>query len=114
MGYSDPQRQRDYLRQWAARRRASWMAGRVCAVCGGERNLSAHHATVSTKSIWTRRAEYRAPILAEAVVLCRRCRMKPGVLESSLATEALEWCPVREVWCDGAAAARRVVERLAA
>lgn len=99
--YTDPERQRTFSREWAARRRAEWMAGRSCAECGSERSLSVHHPTVSMKSIWTRRASYRNPLLAEATVLCRRCRMT---------RDALEWCGATQRWCDGRRRTMRLLE----
>lgn len=103
--YADAERQRTFSREWAAARRAEWMAGRVCADCGTEATLSVHHPSVSMKSIWSRRAEYRTPLLAEAVVWCRRCRMR-----RQAGQETLEWCPVRGVWCDGPERTRRFLE----
>lgn len=94
--YADIERQRTFSREWAAARRAEWMAGKVCADCGSDRFLSVHHQSVSMKSIWSRRASYRLPLLAEAVVWCRRCRMRRQAGE-----EALGWCPAAGVWCDG-------------
>jgi len=91
--YRTPDVERAYKREWVARRRAEWMAAKTCSRCGSDRSLSVHHESVSMKSIWTRRDSYRLPLLAEAFVLCRRCRMAP--------TEALEWCEALGVWCDG-------------
>lgn len=85
--YTDPAVQKTYARKWAARRRAEWMAGKTCSVCGSERSLSVHHDTVSMKAIWSRRDSYRLPLLAEAFVLCRRCRMRRQADE----TETLVW-----------------------
>lgn len=90
--YADVERQRTFSREWAAARRAEWMAGKVCADCGTDKTLSVHHPGVSMKSIWSRCASYRLPLLAEAVVWCRRCRA---------AQDVLEWCPAAGVWCDG-------------
>jgi hypothetical protein len=109
--YLDPERQRQATREWAAARRLEWSAGKVCADCGST-PVQAWHPTVPTKSVWTRRASYREPILAEAVALCRRC-----ATARRLGRTTLEWCPATERWCDGprrTSAVLRAAERLLA
>lgn len=97
MGYADPQAQRDYCRAWVARRRAEWMAGKVCAECGATDKLQPWHPTRPVKGVWTRTASYRAELLAEAVVLCRRHAMK-RITDPSV--EVLVWCPAEGAWTD--------------
>ena len=47
MAYNDPikrrEYQREYQRSWIARRRAEWMMGKVCAICGTCENLEIDH-----------------------------------------------------------------------
>lgn len=100
---SDPELRRAYHREWAAARRAEFMDGKTCANCGSDRSLRVVHPTAKMKSIWSRRASYREPLLAEARVLCASCQMAP---------ERLEWCETSQVWCDGAEATRRLLRRL--
>lgn len=88
MGYADPQAQRDYCRAWVAARRAAWMAGKVCAECGGDVDLRPWHPSRSTKGVWTRNAAYRAELLGECVVLCRRHQCQRDLGGS---VEALVW-----------------------
>lgn len=75
MPYSDPERQREYQREWKARRRAMFTDGVVCGECGGE-PIDWHHRDPSTKidhRIYSWSVPRIEAELANCVPLCRQC-----------------------------------------
>lgn len=83
MPYKDPdvrqQFMRDYQRVWMWRRRLSWiLENGPCRWCGSCDDLSVSFRNPASKtmkvaSIWSRRDEVRAEILADCEVLCTKC-----------------------------------------
>lgn len=68
--------QREYQRNWVARRRRAYLAGKVCARCGATDDLHVHHRDPKQKvhhAIWSWREERRLDELAKCEVLCRPC-----------------------------------------
>lgn len=79
MSYSDPDRQRQYQREWIAKRRAEWFQGRLCVDCGAAEELELHHVDPSKKvthRIWSWRLERRLVEIAKCIVLCRWCHIE--------------------------------------
>lgn len=79
MPYSDPARQAEYQRDWVARRRAEWFAGKKCAWCAAAKQLELDHVDGSKKvshRIWSWSAQRREDELAKCQVLCRQCHVK--------------------------------------
>lgn len=78
MPYKDPDRQREYQRQYVARRRAEYLAGKVCAVCGSTTDLQIDHVDPTLKepslrvrnNIFSWSAKRRAVELAKCQILC--------------------------------------------
>ncbi len=74
--YADPAVQREYQRQYLARRRAEYMADKVCVVCGTDEQLEIHHREPSLKvshRIWSWSRERREAELAKCEVRCMEC-----------------------------------------
>lgn len=82
MPYADPARQREYVRQWIARRRADWMRGKTCVDCGGTRDLEVDHVDPRTKvshRVWSWASERRDAELAKCVVRCHECHVAKSI-----------------------------------
>lgn len=78
MPIKDPEKRREYLRQWMAGRRAAWFEGKSCARCGSTENLELDHIDRSTKvdsHIWSWSEERRSAELAKCQALCRSCHL---------------------------------------
>lgn len=76
MPYADKDKQRDYQRQWAARRRAEFMAGKCCLHCGSEDNLELHHRDPTQKEshrIWTWAKKRIIEEMEKCDILCEDC-----------------------------------------
>lgn len=72
-------RKRTYQRTWLRSRRASYLAGKRCALCGSRGPLELHHADPGAKvshRIWSWRPERRDAELSKCVVLCARCHRR--------------------------------------
>ncbi len=79
MAYKDKQREREYGTAWSAKRRAAWMAGKVCAHCGTKEKLVVDHidpATKVTHKVWNWREDRRLAELAKCQVLCTKCHAR--------------------------------------
>jgi hypothetical protein len=73
MAYATREIQREYQRQWCAKKRADYMAGKSCVVCGSTTNLEVDHIDPQQKvthRIWSWSAERRAAELAKCQILC--------------------------------------------
>lgn len=78
MGYSDPEAQRAYQREWIARRRSEWFASHPCIDCGSTTDLQLDHVDPRVKvshRIWSWRESRRAVELAKCVPRCRPCHV---------------------------------------
>ena len=78
MGYKDPDKQREYQRQWAARRRAAFFDDKSCAWCGSTERLELDHIDPELKvshRIWSWSEARRAEEVAKCQVLCHDCHL---------------------------------------
>ncbi len=78
--------QRAYQRQWIARRRAAWFAGKWCERCWCTTNLELDHLDQDTKisnSIWSWSESRRQAELKKCRVLCKWCHAVRTILQSS-------------------------------
>lgn len=85
MPMATPELQRQYQREWLARRRAEWFAGKRCVHCGSDTHLEIDHIDPATKdpylrrvhtnSFWSWSKERRDVELAKCQVLCHPCHI---------------------------------------
>lgn len=78
------QAKRDYQREWVATRRAAYLHGRSCVLCGSAENLEFDHANPEHKvshRVWSWSRERLEAELAKCVILCRRCHQERHSLE---------------------------------
>ena len=80
MPYRDPGIQREYQRQWMARRRARYveMFGGRCLLCGATEELEFDHRDPALKErevrdLWSRREDVLLAELLKTRLLCRQC-----------------------------------------
>lgn len=77
MAYSNPDRQRRYVRYWIKLRRTQWFAAHgPCKQCGSSEKLELDHIDPSRKrnhNIWSWSDKRRTEELAKCQVLCRLC-----------------------------------------
>jgi 5-methylcytosine-specific restriction endonuclease McrA len=75
--YKDPDRQRQYQREWQAKRRSEWLlANGPCSMCSSWVDLEVHHINPDEKisnSVWSWSEEKRRKELAKCIVLCSEC-----------------------------------------
>ena len=72
-------KKRQYQRDWMARRRGEWFAGKSCDHCGSQENLELNHldrATKITHRVWSWSRERRESELAKCQPLCKSCHKK--------------------------------------
>lgn len=87
MPYADLAQQRKYQREWMARRRAEWLAGKSCAICGSTENLEVDHVDPSAKvehRVWSWTATRREEELAKCQVLCEAHHAEKSLREQLL------------------------------
>lgn len=73
MSYASKEVQREYQRQWAAKNRGAYMAGKSCVECGATQSLEVDHIDPSLKvshRIWSWSAARRSAELAKCQILC--------------------------------------------
>lgn len=77
MPYKDKEKQREYQRQWMARRREEWLeANGPCQFCGSGEDLEVDHIDPEHKvshRVWSWSKERREAELANCRVLCSDC-----------------------------------------
>lgn len=76
MPYRNPDERRQYQREWVARRRAEWFAGKTCWRCGSTDDLQIDHRDPRdkvTNAIWSWATPRRDAELAKCQVLCKPC-----------------------------------------
>ena len=76
---------RNYQRQWMARRRAEFFAGKSCVRCGSCERLELDHIdpkTKTTHAIWSWRYDRRMEEIAKCQVLCHDCHLKKSASEA--------------------------------
>jgi 5-methylcytosine-specific restriction endonuclease McrA len=78
--YADPERQRQFQREWVARNRRSWLAEHgPCCECGSRKNLQVDHVNPAKKvdhKVWSWSPARRKKELAKCQVLCGDCHKK--------------------------------------
>lgn len=82
MGYSDPDAQRKYQREWMAKRRAAYLADKTCVRCGTTKNLQIDHIDRMTKvthRVWSWSEARRLAELAKCQVLCYPCHYTKSI-----------------------------------
>jgi len=73
-----PEAQREYQRQWVARRRAEFFADKECVKCGSTDRLELDHIDPEAKvshRIWSWSAARREVEIAKCQVLCHECHL---------------------------------------
>lgn len=80
MGYKDPDKQREYQRDWMRKRRETWFQKNgPCARCGSQVDLQIDHRNASEKvthCVWSLSKTAREEELAKCQVLCKECHKK--------------------------------------
>jgi 5-methylcytosine-specific restriction endonuclease McrA len=80
--YKDPERQREYVRQWVAKRRRLYLADKACVQCGSTDRLEVDHRDPEQKvshRIWSWSEKRREAELAKCQILCYDCHLKKTV-----------------------------------
>lgn len=73
MAYKDKEAQREYQRQWVAKRRAEFFADKSCVLCGSTDRLELDHIDPSAKvshRIWSWSEARRSAEIEKCQVLC--------------------------------------------
>ena len=89
MGYKDPDKRREWQREWIARRRREWVTQNgPCGHCGSTENLEVDHIDPSTKTmnstmVWSLSAAKREAELAKCQVLCHDCHLAKTLREKT-------------------------------
>jgi hypothetical protein len=68
--------QREYCREWTAKRRADFFKNKKCAHCQSTEKLELHHVDPSQKishAIWSWSEVRRKQEIEKCIVLCRKC-----------------------------------------
>lgn len=74
MPYANPEKQRQYQREWMAARRAEYLSGKSCVKCGSTNDLQIDHLDPKKKithRVWSWSKEKRDAELAKCQVLCK-------------------------------------------
>ena len=74
----------EYKRKWAAARRAEYMAGKSCVVCGTTESLEVDHIDPAEKvshRIWTWSRERRDAELAKCQILCTEHHLEKTIAQ---------------------------------
>lgn len=84
MAYKDHDRQRQFQREFMARRRQEFFHDKACADCGSKSKLQLDHDERDKKvshRIWSWRKERREIELSKCTVRCQTCHIKRHVKE---------------------------------
>lgn len=76
MPFKDPERQREYQREWVRSRRDSFFSDKACERCGSTNRLELDHRDPKTKvshNIWSWSDDRRSKEIAKCQVLCNSC-----------------------------------------
>lgn len=79
MPYKDKELQKQYQREWFAKRRATYFFDKSCKHCSSVLKLELHHLDPSkkiTNNIWSWSEERRNKELSKCIVLCKNCHKK--------------------------------------
>jgi hypothetical protein len=82
--YADPARQREYQRDWMARRRAEALEGRACIDCGATERLEFDHRDPAEKldhRVWSWSVARITAELAKCDVRCAHCHRRRHAAE---------------------------------
>lgn len=115
MAYADRDKQREYQRQWVAKRRAAWFDTQHCAWCDSHDRLELHHVDPKKKvahAIWSWSEQRRAAEIAKCIVLCQSCHDRAHAEARRIEAELTHPCgTIHAYWrgckCAGCLAARR-------
>lgn len=91
MPYSDREQQKQYQREWMARRRSDWIAsqGGKCVACDSTDRLEVDHVDPATKAmnptkVWSLSRAKREAELAKCQVLCFDCHKAKSYPETPI------------------------------
>lgn len=89
MGYDDPDKQREYQRNWVSARRVEWLTKNGPCTCGEFRigKLLIHHIDKTQKvshRIWSWSKARREAELTKCTVRCIKCHAKHHALETPI------------------------------
>ncbi len=76
MAYKDKDKQREYQKQWVAKRRADFFADKLCTKCDSAKNLELDHIDPALKlshSIWSWSEKRRLEEIKKCQILCEDC-----------------------------------------
>lgn len=74
MPYKDPERQREYQREWIASRRRKYLKDKCCLVCGSTKDLELDHIERNNKidhRIWSWSQERFQEEILKCQILCK-------------------------------------------
>ena len=77
--YKNKQKQREYAREWVAKRRREFFENRKCKTCGKITSLQLHHVNRKEKeghAIWSWSKERREAEIAKCIILCSECHIE--------------------------------------
>jgi len=76
MPYKDPEKNKAYQREYAAKRRRDWFKGKTCARCSSidRLKLSYKESDKATRNLWFLSKKRQEAELKKCWVLCHRCR----------------------------------------
>lgn len=90
----DKEKQRQFQRDWVAKRRSDFFADKHCAKCGATENLqlSRLKSGPSLRGIWSWSAERRAEVLKQCQLLCEQhFKEDYAVKRSACVKHGTEW-----------------------
>ncbi len=87
-------RKNQYQREWQARRRAEFFAGKSCLWCGATSNLELHHQDPSQKEdhrIFSWSKQRMKEEVAKCIILCRACHQRHHAEEQRGRPRVRDW-----------------------
>lgn len=85
--YKDPEKQREYQRQWVAKRRAEFFADKQCVQCDSNVDLELDHIDPNLKishNIWSWSKVRQEEEIAKCQILCKDCHEEKTAIENSI------------------------------
>jgi hypothetical protein len=82
MSYKDKSKQREYQRQWIAKRRSDFFADKYCVTCSSRDRLELDHIDPSIKvdhRIWSWSQQRREAEITKCQVLCYDCHQQKTI-----------------------------------
>lgn len=86
MPYKDKEKQRQFQREWCAKRRREYFDGKVCVKCQSPYELELDHINPATKvhhCIWSWSKPRREAELAKCQPLCHDCHVTKSIKDRS-------------------------------